>query len=316
MNRVIAEYGGTHTTIKNNNMNVLSAIRAAAKSEDVDLLYAALALHDQCKNDFETCILKHLWLSTLEISIVTSFSETLLIELLRRTKLEKDSLKHATEGMRQIAAKMARHIEKGSMVKFSSILHQGCEDDVLPVLASRLVLLGVEIVRLDDLVLPLMRWNTKRLRRDELLHFALDVREEEGFFQKQKLGARRIKSIFEFKKRLIGDACHLIRRINEDCSRSGGESDACSCLMLLCLRFGRKTNRGFIYSQIISSSWDSRKRFFPFAVCSALEDDEKKKDKLFLFDAKTIVDSLVVQVRLVRTQRVCELCVRLWVSLM
>ena len=64
--------------------------------------------------------------------------------------------------------------------------------------------------------------------------------------------------------------------------------------MLLCLRFGRKTNRGFIYSQIISSSWDSRKRFFPFAVCSALEDDEKKKDKLFLFDAKTIVDSLVV----------------------
>ena len=294
VNRVIAEYGGTHTTIKNNNMNVLSAIRAAAKSEDVDLLYAALALHDQCKNDFETCILKHLWLGTLEISVVTSFSETLLIELLRRTKLEKDSLKHATEGMRQIAAKMARHIEKGSMVKFSSILHQGCEDDVLPVLASRLVLLGVEIVRLDDLVLPLMRWNTKRLRRDELLHFALDVREEEGFFQKQKLGARRIKSIFEFKKRLIGDACHLIRRINEDCSRSGGESDACSCLMLLCLRFGRKTNRGFIYSQIISSSWDSRKRFFPFAVCSALEDDEKKKDKLFLFDAKTIVDSLVV----------------------
>ena len=39
-----AEYGGTHTTIKNNNVNVLSAIRAAAKSEDVDLLYAALAL--------------------------------------------------------------------------------------------------------------------------------------------------------------------------------------------------------------------------------------------------------------------------------
>ena len=61
------------------------------------------------------------------------------------------------------------------------------------VLASRLVLLGVEIVRLDDLVLPLMRWNTKRLRRDELLHFALDVREEEGFFQKQKLGARHIR---------------------------------------------------------------------------------------------------------------------------
>ena len=147
---------------------------------------------------------------------MTSFSETLLIELLRRTKLEKDSLKHATEGMRQIAAKMARHIEKGSMVKFSSILHQGCEDDVLPVLASRLVLLGVEIVRLDDLVLPLARWNTKRLRRDELLHFALDVREEEGFFQKQKLGARRIKSILEFKKRLIDDACHLIKRISED----------------------------------------------------------------------------------------------------
>ena len=41
VDRVIAEYGGTHTTIKNNNMNVLSAIRAAAKSEDVDLLYAA-----------------------------------------------------------------------------------------------------------------------------------------------------------------------------------------------------------------------------------------------------------------------------------
>jgi len=180
------------------------------------------------------------------------------------------------------------------MVKFSMTLRQGCDDDVLTVLASRLILLGVDVVRPDDLVLPIARWNTKRLRRDELLHFALDVHEEKDFFEIQKLGARRMKGIFEFKKRLIEDACHLIKRMNEDLTRSG-ESDACSCLMFLCLRFGRETNRGFIYSQIVSSSWDFRKKFFPFAVCSALEDEEeKRKDKARLFDAKTIVESLVV----------------------
>ena len=302
VNRTIADYKCAHNSIINN-VNVLSAVRAAAKSEDVDLLRAALALHDQkCENDSDAShVLKHMWLGSLEINATTSFAETLLIELLRRTSLKSDSLKHATEGLYQIAANMAKHVEKDSMVRISTTLREGCEDDVLPVLASRLVLLGVEIVRLDDLVLPLARWNTKRLRRDELLHFALDVREVEGFFEKQKLGARRIKRIFEFKKRLIDDACHLIKRISEDTSTNDGEFEACSCLMLLCLRFGRKTNRGFIYAQIVSSSsWDFRKRFFPFALCSALEeeDDVKKKEKstgeIFLFNAKTIVDSLVV----------------------
>ena len=76
----------------------------------------------------------------------------------------------------------------------------------------------------------------------------------EGFFGEAKLGARRIKRILEFKKRLIDDACHLIKRISEDASTNDGEFEACSCLMLLCLRFGRKTNRGFIYAQIVSSS--------------------------------------------------------------
>ena len=302
VNRTIADYKCAHNSIINN-VNVLSAVRAAAKSEDVDLLRAALALHDQkCENDSDaTHVLKHMWLGSLEINAATSFAETLLIELLRRTSLKSDSLKHATEGLYQIAANMAKHVEKDSMVRFSTTLREGCEDDVLPVLASRLVLLGVEIVRSDDLVLPLARWNTKRLRRDELLHFALDVREVEGFFEKQKLGARSIKRIFEFKKRLIDDACHLIKRISEDASTNDGEFEACSCLMLLCLRFGRKTNRGFIYAQIVSSSsWDFRKRFFPFALCTALEeeDDVKKKEKrtgeIFLFNAKTIVDSLVV----------------------
>jgi len=301
VNRTIADYECAHNSIINN-VNVLNAVRAAAKSEDVDLLRAALALHDQkCENDSDaTHVLKHMWLGSLEINAATSFAETLLIELLRRTSLKSDSLKHATEGLYQIAANMAKHVEKDSMVRFSTTLREGCEDDVLPVLASRLVLLGVEIVRSDDLVLPLARWNTKRLRRDELLHFALDVREVEGFFEKQKLGARRIKRISEFKKRLIDDACHLIKRISEDASTSG-EFEACSCLMLLCLRFGRKTNRGFIYAQIVSSSsWDFRKRFFPFALCSALQEEEdvKKKEKstgeIFLFNAKTIVDSLVV----------------------
>ena len=80
---------------------------------------------------------------------------------------------------------MAKHVEKDSMVKFSTTLREGCEDDVLPVLASRLVLLGVEIVRSDDLVLPLARWNTKRLRRDELLHFAPTFAKWKASLEKQ-----------------------------------------------------------------------------------------------------------------------------------
>ena len=292
VNRVIADYKDVGN-VDIDDVSILSAIQAAAKSEDADLLYAALALHDQkCENDSDaTRVLKYMWLGSLQIDVATSsFAETLLIELLRRTRLEKESLKYATEGLRN----MTRRMDKDTMVKFSMTLRQGCDDDVLTVLASRLILLGVDLVRPDDLVLPIARWNTKRLRRDELLHFALDVHEEKDFFEIQKLGARRMKGIFEFKKRLIEDACHLIKRMNEDLTRSG-ESDACSCLMFLCLRFGRETNRGFIYSQIVSSSWDFRKKFFPFAVCSALEDEEeKRKDKARLFDAKTIVESLVV----------------------
>ena len=292
VNRVIADYKDVGN-VDINDVSILSAIQAAAKSEDADLLYAALALHDQkCENDSDaTRVLKYMWLGSLQIDVATSsFAETLLIELLRRTRLEKESLKYATEGLRN----MARRMDKDAMVKFSTTLRQGCDDDVLTVLASRLILLGVDVVRPDDLVLPIARWNTKRLRRDELLHFALDVHEEKDFFEIQKLGARRMKGIFEFKKRLIEDACHLIKRMNEDLTRSG-ECDACSCLMFLCLRFGRETNRGFIYSQLVSSSWDFRKKFFPFAVCSALEDEEeKRKDKARLFDAKAIVESLVV----------------------
>ena len=160
-----------------------------------------------------------------------------------------------------------------------------------------------------------MRWNTKRLRRDELLHFALDVREEEGFFQKQKLATRRIKSIFEFKKRLIDDACHLIRRINEDCSRSGGESDACSCLMLLCLRFGRKTNRVHLFANHFF--FVGLERDFSL-LPSALRSKTTRRTKTNCSCSTQKQSSILLsfQVRLVITQRVCELCVRLWVSLM
>jgi len=273
-----------------NNTLLLRAIQASTTSEDPELFHHSIIFFDSYSED-ETksaAMMKSFWLGTfnLNITAATPFLEKIIIELLRRTKLTDAYLKYATEGLKNIAMKLLVS-DKGEY--FATILRQGCETDLLQILTSRLILLGVDL-RPDDMVPALIHWNVKRASLQRLLHLALDVQKEEDILYKQKtVGAKRIMIISEFKKRLIKDACDFMKQA----SATDGDS-ACSCLMLLLLRFGTLTNRGFIYSQIIKDDGKNAIAYFPFAISSALiRRGNKKKSNLILFDASMIFESLL-----------------------